>query len=129
MEEFRQQAHISHHKEPRNLDHLLVKLRFSLPVSTLFGTVLYFASGSPAIATAILCGLWCGFLYYEAVHYRMHFSTSQGRLLAWQRKQHFHHHFVEPDECFGVTTPLWDILLGTYKKSEKRRPSSVQPRG
>jgi sterol desaturase/sphingolipid hydroxylase (fatty acid hydroxylase superfamily) len=25
------------------------------------------------------------------------------------------HHFTDQHRCFGVTTPLWDRLLGTHR--------------
>jgi sterol desaturase/sphingolipid hydroxylase (fatty acid hydroxylase superfamily) len=62
-----------------------------------------------------LSGVWAGFLYYEAVHYRVHLTRGQGRFIGRQRRAHFHHHFRAPDRCFGVTTPLWDYVFGTRR--------------
>ena len=32
------------------------------------------------------------------------------------RKHHYLHHFKSPDARYGVSTPLWDFVFGTYRK-------------
>jgi sterol desaturase/sphingolipid hydroxylase (fatty acid hydroxylase superfamily) len=29
------------------------------------------------------------------------------------------HHFLDPDENYGVSSPLWDIVFGTYGDKKK----------
>ncbi|PYR86413.1 MAG: hypothetical protein DMG18_02830 [Acidobacteria bacterium] len=76
------------------------------------------ASGTPALGSAfsaagVITGIWTGFLYYEAVHYRVHFSLSESGFIARQRRRHFYHHFTNNKRGFGVTSPLWDHVFGT----------------
>ncbi len=112
----RQKLHLVHHAEPMNLDHLFVSLRFSLPISALFFGLFFVLTRSLLSTAVLLSGLWAGFLYYEAVHYRLHLTSSHGPFLDRQRRRHFHHHFVDGDCCFGVTSPLWDILLRSDRR-------------
>ncbi|MDA2934859.1 sterol desaturase family protein, partial [Acidobacteria bacterium AH-259-D05] len=105
-----QQLHWNHHGDPRNPDKILVQPCYSLCVSGLFLGGLYALTGSFFTAVGLLVGIWTGFLYYEVVHYRLHLATGDGGILKHQRGWHFYHHFVDSHHCFGVTSPLWDLL-------------------
>ena len=115
-----QSLHFNHHGDSRNPDKILVRPIYSLPVSALFLGGFYTVTGSLFAASALLTGLWLGFLYYEFVHYRLHLSKADGGLLKYQRQGHFYHHFVDPNHCFGVTSPLWDWVFGTYRSITPR---------
>jgi sterol desaturase/sphingolipid hydroxylase (fatty acid hydroxylase superfamily) len=106
-------SHLGHHASPRDPDKVLVHPLFGFAVSAILYGLLYAISGGLFTAAGILTGIWAGFLYYEAVHYRVHFSLSASRLIAWQRRAHFYHHFTNNKRCFGVTSPLWDYVFGT----------------
>ena len=110
-----QPLHFSHHNDPRNPDKILVRPIYSLPVSALFLGGFYTVTGSFIAASALLTGIWLGFLYYELVHYRLQLSKAAGGFLKYQRQWHFYHHFVDPENCYGVTSPLWDWVFGTYR--------------
>ena len=43
-------------------------------------------------------------------------------LRRWAASHHIHHH--HEDANFGVTTPLWDHLLGTRYQGRKRPPAA-----
>jgi len=106
-------SHLAHHASPRNLDTILVHPTFGLAVSAILYGVLFAILGNAFSASAVMTGIWIGFLYYEAVHYRVHFSLSNSGLIAMQRRRHFYHHFTNNKRCFGVTSPLWDYVFGT----------------
>ena len=44
----------------------------------------------------------------------MHDTAPRSTYGRWARRHHFHHHFHNPALNSDVTTPLWDILLGTH---------------
>lgn len=59
-------------------------------------------------------GLAGMYLTYEAIHtmaHRMAPLTIYGR---WYRKHHFYHHFRNPKKNHGVSSPIWDVVFGTY---------------
>jgi len=58
------------------------------------------------------------YVAYEVFHRRLHTHASASRYGRWARRHHFHHHFVDARTNHGVTSPLWDIVFGTYRKSE-----------
>jgi sterol desaturase/sphingolipid hydroxylase (fatty acid hydroxylase superfamily) len=106
-------SHLLHHASPRDATKILVHPLYGLVVSAILYGVVYVISGSLFSAAALMSGIWAGFLYYEAVHYRVHCSLSGTGLVARQRRAHFYHHFTNNKRCFGVTSPLWDYVFRT----------------
>jgi 4-hydroxysphinganine ceramide fatty acyl 2-hydroxylase len=106
-------SHMNHHAAPRNADKLLVRAPYAMAVSLVLFAVVYSLSRSLFSTAGSMAGIWAGFLYYEAVHYRVHLTTSPSGLIAIQRRAHFHHHYTNHERCFGVTSPLWDHVFGT----------------
>jgi sterol desaturase/sphingolipid hydroxylase (fatty acid hydroxylase superfamily) len=92
-----------------------VKPGYGLTVSAILFGLAYLLSGSLFTASGIMTGIWTGFLYYEAVHYRVHLTTAPSGFIARQRRRHFYHHFTNKEKCFGVTSPLWDYVFRTQR--------------
>ena len=65
-------------------------------------------------ATAFTVGLIAMYFGYEVAHRRTHTHPPRNRYGRWARRSHMHHHFGAPMRNFGVTTPVWDRLWGTY---------------
>ena len=105
--------HYQHHADPVDPAHILAPLWFSLGAALAVWTVLGWALGSWALAALIGAGTVSGYLAYEWVHLRIHSQEAGGRLLRAWRKHHYYHHFADDRRCFGVTTPLWDLVLGS----------------
>jgi sterol desaturase/sphingolipid hydroxylase (fatty acid hydroxylase superfamily) len=116
-------SHLGHHQSPRDMNRLFVNCRVSIVISTLIWIALWAAFGSAYRASGILAGIWLGFLYYESVHYRVHLTASHSGLIARQRRAHFHHHFTNSAKCFGVTTPFWDHVFGTWRDKDTHKIS------
>jgi sterol desaturase/sphingolipid hydroxylase (fatty acid hydroxylase superfamily) len=109
-------SHMLHHASPRDPDKVLVHPSFGIAVSVILYGLLWMILHDGFSTMGILVGIWMGFLYYEAVHYRVHFNLSGSGLIARQRRTHFYHHFINNKRCFGVTSPLWDYVFGTTMK-------------
>jgi sterol desaturase/sphingolipid hydroxylase (fatty acid hydroxylase superfamily) len=84
----------------------------SVPAVLLVGT----ASG-----LAYVLGLMAFYGVYEVSHRREHTHPGFGAYGRWARRHHFHHHFVDGRSNHGVTTPIWDVVFGTYQK-----PASIK---
>ena len=65
-------------------------------------------------ATAFTGGLLGMYFAYEVAHRRTHTHPPTNRYARWARRNHMHHHFGAPMRNFGVTSPVWDRLFGTY---------------
>ncbi|MBI4124623.1 MAG: sterol desaturase family protein [Deltaproteobacteria bacterium] len=106
--------HGIHHDFPGEKDRLvmppLAGLMIAVPVFGLHYGLLE-SWGLPLFA-----GFLAGYLYYEFVHYSVHHKKKIG--WSWtgeQRKNHLNHHFKDAGRRFGVTSPLWDFVFGTYQ--------------
>ncbi len=77
--------------------------------------------GGPAIAlagtsgVAYIAGLVGFYGVYEWLHRREHTHAGIGAYGRWARRHHFHHHFVDGRTNHGVTSPVWDLVFGTYR--------------
>jgi hypothetical protein len=65
-------------------------------------------------AMAFTAGMIVTYFGYEVAHRRTHTHPPRGRYGRWARRSHLHHHFGAPMRNFGVTTPVWDRVFGTY---------------
>lgn len=105
--------HLAHHREPANPERLFVRMSFSIPVSALLFLLLAGVTGDLNLSGAVLAGVWIGFVYYEWVHATVHLGPQSRWLRRSQRERHLRHHFRDSRVDFGVTSALWDRLLGT----------------
>jgi sterol desaturase/sphingolipid hydroxylase (fatty acid hydroxylase superfamily) len=113
-----EQGHRKHHEQPMGYD----ALPFFLPPLGLLTIAGILALVLPASFALLLSGsLAAGYSAYGLSHAAIH-SLRFRRPLSkrWAAIHHIHHY--HPDTNFGVTTPLWDILLGTrYVSAGKGR--------
>ena len=112
-----EQGHMAHHKSPLDYD----SLPFFLPALILLGLTAGFVLVMPAGQAFLLAGtLLFGYVIYGFNHFIIHHVRFRRPLARkWAAYHHIHHY--HPDRNFGVTTPLWDIILGTrYISCQKR---------
>ena len=105
--------HYQHHADPVNPAYILAPVWFSLTASGAVWMIAAWAAGSWSLAALIAAGAMSGYLAYEWVHLRIHSQAAGGPLLRAWRKHHFYHHYADDRRCYGVTTPLWDLALGS----------------
>jgi sterol desaturase/sphingolipid hydroxylase (fatty acid hydroxylase superfamily) len=110
-----EKLHLGHHRDPRDEAKITVPVCASLPIAGGLLALYRLISASWEMAALLLVGSIAGYLYYEAVHFWIHCGGRGGRWLRQRRANHFFHHFRDDGRCFGVTTPLWDLLLGTHR--------------
>jgi len=65
-------------------------------------------------ATGFTAGMISTYFGYEVAHRRIHTHPPANRYGRWARRSHLHHHFGAPMRNFGVTSPVWDRVIGTY---------------
>ncbi len=114
IERLQDSAHLRHHREPDDLEHSVVRLRVSLPITLFLFGAARLAFGQVDQALAVLCGLLTGYLFYEFVHLSAHAAHPPPGLRTL-RRMHLRHHFGGSDRAFGVTSPFWDWIFGTYR--------------
>jgi sterol desaturase/sphingolipid hydroxylase (fatty acid hydroxylase superfamily) len=61
-------------------------------------------------------GWVAGYGFYDWIHWRAHRRPIAHPYERWVRRHHFHHHFGHPTANHGVTSPIWDMVFGTYER-------------
>lgn len=67
---------------------------------------------------SLVAGTVSAWLAYEALHRAIHVFPPRGAYARWAWRHHLHHHFADPRGNHGVSSPLWDRLLGTFEPVE-----------
>ncbi len=112
------EGHSKHHCDPQGYD----ALPFFLPTLILLGLFGLFLLCLPGGSALLLTGvITFGYVTYGLSHFIIHHVCFKQPLLRrWAAFHHIHHH--HPGTNFGVTSPLWDYLLGTrYVRTGRSR--------
>ena len=78
------------------------------------GTLLVYFLAPHHKGFAFLAGVVTGSLLYDALHYAFHCGPDLN--FAWfqyMKAQHMRHHFRDGTVEFGVSTDLWDYVMGS----------------
>ncbi|WP_232696846.1 sterol desaturase family protein [Brevibacillus daliensis] len=108
--------HYDHHVDPNNLHLLFLPVWYSLPLIIITGGIAYLLTTNLVLTNAFGSGIILFLLYYEWTHYVAHRPvqplSAWGR---WVKKLHLWHHFKNEKYWYGVTSPVFDMVMGTYK--------------
>jgi sterol desaturase/sphingolipid hydroxylase (fatty acid hydroxylase superfamily) len=112
-----EQGHTAHHDDPMGYD----SLPFFVPALVMLGFAGLLSLFMPLAYNLLLCSaMLFGYLSYVLSHFAMHHWRPVNRYgRRWAALHHIHHY--HPDYNYGVTTPLWDIILGTRYVSQHKR--------
>jgi len=104
-----EQGHRAHHENPKGYD----ALPFFLPSLVILGLTGVFILLMPASYAFLLSGAMAfSYVIYGLGHFIIHHTRFRQPLARRWAAHHLIHHY-HPETNFGVTTPLWDIILGT----------------
>ena len=107
--------HDVHHRDP----HAVFTVGAWIPTFIVWSAgCLLFGWSRPMV---FVSGVLAGFIAYEAIHYRFHFSRPASDLERRLRARHLAHHFRAPEQIHGVTSPLWDRVFGTEPDADRMR--------
>jgi sterol desaturase/sphingolipid hydroxylase (fatty acid hydroxylase superfamily) len=114
MQKLQYTIHGVHHEYPRDRDRLLMPPVVGIIISTLifFALKTLFSENT----FAFFPGFMCGYLAYGMMHYAIHSMKPPFEFLKRHWRNHSLHHYKHPDLYFGVSSPLWDYIFGTYSK-------------
>jgi hypothetical protein len=103
--------HDAHHRDP----HAIFTIGAWLPIAILWtaGIALFRFDAGMIFFTGVVTG----FIGYEAIHYRIHFSRPSRAIEERLRARHLMHHQGAPHRYFGVTSPLWDLIFVTEPRN------------
>lgn len=112
-------VHGVHHDYPNDSTRLVMPPSVSIPLSVLF--YLVFAGVFGAGASAVFAGFITGYLVYDTIHFAVHHASGRSALLRALKRRHFRHHYADSSHDFGVSSPLWDLVLGTLGNAKTAR--------
>jgi len=115
-------AHLSHHEAPHAANQLFSSLLISLPIATVYLLLAWIVTGSLHAAAYLFAGLTVGYFCYEWLHFQAHHRRPRLRLFRYLRKYHLLHHYQTQELRFGVTSPLFDVIMRTFRPVRKRPP-------
>ncbi len=112
--------HGVHHDYPNDSKRLVMPPAVSLPLATAF----YFLFRNVVVHDgffAFFAGFLAGYLFYDMLHYAIHHAPMKGKIWMALKTHHLKHHFKDPDAGYGVSSPLWDIVVGSEFKTGKEQ--------
>ena len=112
--------HWEHHERPFDGLHISGQLKDLLPLFAIAAPVsLLFPVYT---APALLAGVVQSYVLEEWIHHSVHFYDFRNRYFRYIRRFHRYHHTpAGMEQGFGLTSGLWDILLGTRYPSQVRK--------
>lgn len=109
--------HEIHHVQPNCKTRLVMPPAVSIPGGIVFYLVFNWLIGSvlglPQWFPSVFAGFILGYVAYDMVHYATHHAPMKSQLLKALKRHHMLHHFQNPQERFGVTSPVWDYAFHT----------------
>ena len=82
------------------------------PVAAIIAGVWYLVFG--AYWFPIFGGTCAGYIAYDWTHYYTHHGNPKGGIGRWIKRYHMLHHHDSPNHRYGITSPLWDFVFGTF---------------
>lgn len=110
-------GHRQHHVDPLGF----ASLPFFVPPLFLAVLAAIFALVVPGTVACLLTGaIGSGYAAYGLSHFTIHHARFRGRRARrWAARHHIHHH--HPECNFGVTSALWDVILGSHFVPQRTR--------
>jgi len=109
--------HGVHHLQPQIKTRLvmppLLTIPLALPVYGLFYLLWDVTLGAQHWLNPAFAGFVVGYVLYDMLHYATHHFPLRWRYLKAPKRHHMLHHFKTPEQRFGVSSPLWDIVFRT----------------
>ncbi|MGH7986510.1 MAG: sterol desaturase family protein [Candidatus Binataceae bacterium] len=115
LDTFARPLHAVHHHDPR----AVFTIGAWIPVALAWTCGFALFGWTPGMVC--FSGMVAGFTAYEALHYRQHFKRPRNRLERYLRTRHLIHHHRAAHACFGVTSPLWDMIFATEPEKSLMR--------
>ena len=91
---------------------LLIAVLLFLVFEAIFGDLIW----------GFFAGFTLGYLAYDMIHYSIHhFKASRNDYFRRLWKHHMDHHYRDTNKGYGVSSELWDHVLGTMQTQKHDR--------
>lgn len=109
--------HGNHHDFPKDKSRLAMPPIVSLFLASFFFFVFKLVFGT--LVFGIVAGFLFGYALYLFVHYAVHAYAPPKNFLKTLWIHHSIHHYKDPERAYGVSSPLWDYILGTMPERKR----------
>ncbi len=107
--------HGVHHDYPNDSKRLVMPPSVSIPLAFLFYFGFEMLMGA-SLTAPFFAGFVTGYLAYDMLHYAVHHANWENKWFMAIKAHHLKHHFKDPDKGYGVSSALWDKIVGTDYK-------------
>ncbi len=111
--------HGVHHDYPNDTKRLVMPPLVSIPLAYFF-YILFGVLLPPHWLNIFFAGFITGYIIYDMMHYAIHHAKIDGKFWRRIQKNHLNHHFKDPNLGFGVSTDIWDKIIGTTFKEKAK---------
>ena len=105
-------THGVHHDYPNDSKRLVMPPLLGAPLAAVFYTLFYFTLGD-AYMHPFFAGFISGYLVYDMMHYALHHATFDNPFWRAMKNHHMVHHYHDPENGFGVSSTMWDLVFRT----------------
>ncbi|HZW03494.1 MAG TPA: sterol desaturase family protein [Anaerolineaceae bacterium] len=109
--------HGVHHAQPQCKTRLVMPPVLSIPMGLLFYGLFNLVAGlwlgHFEWVAPLLSGFITGYLAYDLTHYATHHFPMRSGVFRFLKRYHMQHHYKTPNQRFGVSSPLWDVVFRT----------------
>jgi sterol desaturase/sphingolipid hydroxylase (fatty acid hydroxylase superfamily) len=111
--------HGVHHDYPNDTKRLVMPPSVSIPLAAGFFFLFNVLLGNIFVAPFFI-GFITGYLFYDISHYAIHHFNMHNKFWLVIKNHHMRHHYQSPGLGFGVSSPLWDVILRTGYDAKKK---------
>jgi len=112
--------HGVHHATPRDKTRLVMPPAGGILLLVVLYQVFRLLVPAPWIEP-FLAFFLVGYLAYDYIHYATHHFPMRSKLLHFLKVYHLQHHYGAKGLRFGVSSPIWDRVFGTYPANPRSR--------
>ena len=105
--------HGVHHATPRDKTRLVMPPAGGILLMIVLYQIFRLAVPAPWLEP-FLAFFIIGYLAYDYIHYATHHFPMHPKLLHFLKVYHLQHHYGAKGLRYGVSSPLWDRVFGTY---------------
>lgn len=112
-------AHGIHHLIPTDSTRLTFPPVFAVVLAVLFFYGFRAAITSLFAASTLshhlyFAGFMLGYVMYDTMHYFFHHTDFNNKIFRRLKAAHMNHHYKNEFANFGVSSPIWDFVMGTW---------------
>jgi 4-hydroxysphinganine ceramide fatty acyl 2-hydroxylase len=104
--------HGVHHDYPSDSRRLVMPPSVSIPLALLFYLLFKGILGNTYVSP-FMAGFLTGYLFYDMTHYAVHHFNMHNKFWLAIKNHHMKHHYQDSKSGFGVSSPIWDKIIGT----------------